>query len=62
MKLYTFWSARTNEVVYAIANSRVEAWNILKEKLINDEDTESYIIGTSINLNHGAYGSTSIIH
>lgn len=59
LKLFTFWSAKHNDVIYAIAYSREEAIKTLK-KLI-DADDDSYIIGSSIKCIEGAYGSTTII-
>lgn len=60
LKLFTFWSAKHNDVIYAIAYSREEAIKTLKKKLINADD-DSYIIGSSIKCIEGAYGSTTII-
>ena len=60
LKVFTFWSAKHNDVLYAVAYSAVEAYKILKEKLIMDDD-DSYIVGTSVKCTYGACNSTTIV-
>lgn len=60
MRVYTFFSIKHNDVLLAIANSPIEAWDMVKKQFLIDPLKEDYIIGSSIKCTYGSCSSTTI--